>query len=95
MITNERAFVALFDGKYANRLDILAFEEDFVFDKNIEALEKYDLNQNFKNKQAILYRFRNWDPYTKSKCDVNVKYYKKSSPSFDKKQQFEDATYKI
>ena len=35
VITNERVFIIMFDGEYANRLDILALEEDFVFDKDI------------------------------------------------------------
>ena len=54
-----------------------------------------DSTDFYKNKPAKLYRFRNWDPYTKSDCNMNVKYHKTSSPSFDKKQQYEDALYKL
>ena len=65
----------------------MAFDDWFVFKEDMDIDRELDSTDFYKNKPAKLYRFRNWDPYTKSDCNMNVKYHKTSSPSFDKKQQ--------
>ena len=66
IISSERIFIAILDGKYANQIDILAFDDEFIMGDGIEVKTKNEINLNFTNKSAVLYRFRNWDPYTKS-----------------------------
>lgn len=66
IISSERIFIAILDGKYANQIDILAFDDEFKMGDEIEVKTKNEINLNFTNKSAVLYRFRNWDPYTKS-----------------------------
>jgi hypothetical protein len=51
---------ALFDGKYANNMWIIDFDEILIFHENEELKNDTEFIQNQKNISGTIYQFHNW-----------------------------------